>query len=167
MPVSRCAGRRSWREPVIEEGAGDILAADVDAIVVPVNVVGVMGKGLALGFKQRYPGAFEAYRSACETGDLRLGHVVVTPTGTLRPFLAVHFPTKRHWREPSRLGDIESGLASMADLLHRYQVGSLAVPALGCGLGGLSFDLVAPLVRSALGHLPLRVVLFPPVGAGG
>jgi O-acetyl-ADP-ribose deacetylase (regulator of RNase III) len=150
---------------MVQEVTGDILGAKVDAVVVPVNTVGVMGKGLALDFKNRYPEAFEAYRSACERGLLVAGRVLVTPTGALLPYLAFHFPTKRHWKDRSRIEDIEAGLASLADVAQRYGVSSIAVPALGCGLGGLSFATVGPLIKAALGEVQGRVFLFAPAEA--
>ena len=90
---------------VLTEAAGNLLDADTDAVVNTVNTVGVMGKGIALQFKQAYPANFKAYEAACRRGDVRLGRMFVVPTGQLAPpHFIINFPTKSHWRAKSRLG---------------------------------------------------------------
>lgn len=147
---------------MIEETAGDLFEADVETLVNAVNTVGVMGKGLALAFKRRFPDNFAAYRAACEAGELTPGRVHVFERRE-RPRWIVNLPTKRHWREASRLEDIESGLASLIREVEARAMHSIAIPALGCGLGGLAWQDVRPLIVQACARLPdVRFVVFPP-----
>jgi O-acetyl-ADP-ribose deacetylase (regulator of RNase III) len=141
--------------------AGDIFAADVEALVNPVNCVGVLGKGLALAFKQRYPAACALYTEACRAGEVVPGRVLATAA---RPRLMIfHFPTKRHWRDASRLEDIERGLDSLIAEIALCGVQSIAIPALGCGLGGLAWSTVQPLIETRLSLLhDVRVILYAP-----
>jgi O-acetyl-ADP-ribose deacetylase (regulator of RNase III) len=150
----------------VERGEGSILDADVDALVNPVNCAGVMGKGLALAFKKRFPEVFREYRRACDAGELALGrvHIVELPPGSGRPTHVVHFPTKQHWRDRSALDDIATGLDSLVAAVRERAIRSIAIPALGCGLGGLEWTAVKPLVVSAFAPVgaDVRVVLFEP-----
>src|SRR4051794_25725969 len=99
---------------MIEEGHGNLLTADTDALVNTVNTVGVMGKGIALQFKRAFPANFRAYRAACARGEVRLGQVWVFDTGVMGPRRYVlNFPTKKHWRSSSQLTDIAAGLDSL------------------------------------------------------
>jgi O-acetyl-ADP-ribose deacetylase (regulator of RNase III) len=154
---------------------GDILQSDAEALVNPVNCVGVMGKGLALEFKRAFPQNFESYRSACSDGLVRLGrvHVFATKTASLRyiiktgrlmnPRYIVNFPTKHHWRDKSRISDIESGLCSLVDEVRCLGVMSIAIPPIGCGLGGLNWSVVRPMIEHMFSRLPeVRVVLYGP-----
>jgi O-acetyl-ADP-ribose deacetylase (regulator of RNase III) len=143
---------------------GDLLTAEVEALVNAVNTVGVMGKGLALAFRQAYPAMYRDYRQAAQEGRLVVGRMHVWPTGAeAGPRYVINFPTKRHWRSASRLADIEAGLADLVASIDRLGLRSLAVPALGCGHGGLPWSDVEPLIRSSLGHRPaVRVLLYPP-----
>lgn len=152
---------------MIEAGTGDLLRADVEALVNAVNTVGVMGKGLALQFKQTFPGNFRAYKQACDRQEVRPGSMFVfalkEPSGT--PRYIINFPTKRHWRSPSRIEDIESGLLDLVRVIQELRITSIAVPALGCGNGGLPWSEVEPLITAALGKLEgVRVQLFAPAG---
>jgi O-acetyl-ADP-ribose deacetylase (regulator of RNase III) len=148
---------------MIEFAKGSLLDADVEALVNTVNTEGVMGKGVALQFKRAYPGNYEAYRAACQHGDVRIGHMYVYDTGELhRPRWVINFPTKRHWRSKSRLGDIEAGLVDLRRVLEQLEIRSVALPALGAGLGGLRWDDVRPRIEAALADLPIRVILYPP-----
>lgn len=152
---------------MIEEGTGNLLTADVDALVNTVNTVGVMGKGIALQFKRAHPGNYAAYRAACERGEVRIGEMFVHDTGRLGPRrYIVNFPTKKHWRSPSRLEDIRTGLEDLVHVVRGLEVTSIALPALGCGNGGLHWPTVRSLIEEAFQALPdVRVVLFPPAGA--
>ncbi|MEU8044364.1 macro domain-containing protein [Micromonospora echinofusca] len=143
---------------------GDLLDADVEALVNPVNTVGVMGKGLALAFKRAHPANFNAYRAACAAGTVRLGQMFVYDSGTPgRHRYVVNFPTKGHWRSSSRLADIEAGLPDLVGVLRDNRVASVAVPALGCGNGGLDWAVVRPLIEAALVDLPdVEVSLYEP-----
>ncbi|GAA3724368.1 hypothetical protein GCM10022225_01570 [Plantactinospora mayteni] len=149
---------------MIEEGRGDLLAANVDALVNAVNTVGVMGKGLALAFKRAYPANFAAYRAACASDALRIGTVWVHDNAVPGPRrYIINFPTKRHWRSRSRLPDIAAGLDSLVEVVAERAVGSVAVPALGCGNGGLRWSDVRPLIERAADRMPgIRVVVFAP-----
>ncbi len=141
----------------------DIFKAEVEALVNPVNCVGVMGKGLAAQFKALYPENFRVYAIACRLGAVAPGTVRVWETGQHTPRYIVNFPTKRHWRDRSLLGDIEIGLVCLVKEVSRLEIKSIAIPALGCGLGGLSWADVKPLIVSAFAELPqVQVVLFDP-----
>src|SRR4051812_40935349 len=118
----------------LELKRGNLLDADADALVNTVNTVGVMGRGIALQFKKAYPQVYEAYRRACDAGEITPGKMHVVQTGQLEgPRLIINFPTKRHWRGKSKLPDIESGLHDLARVLAEWEVESVAVPPLGCG----------------------------------
>ncbi len=152
---------------MITETEGNLLDANADALVNTVNTVGVMGKGIALQFRQAFPANYRAYEAACRRGEVRLGHMFVTETGLLgRPRFIVNFPTKGHWRSRSRLDDIEAGLADLRRIISEYSITSIAVPPLGCGNGGLSWRDVQPMIVKELGNLPgVQVTVYPPKGA--
>lgn len=149
---------------MLTEEHGNLLEAPVDALVNTVNTVGIMGKGLALQFKQAYPGNFHAYESACRHGEVRLGRMFTYETGQLdKPRLVINFPTKGHWRSKSKLSDIEAGLVSLREVIAERRIDSIAIPPLGCGNGGLDWSDVRPLIVEALGELPgVRVMVYPP-----
>lgn len=134
---------------------GDLLADRAEALVNPVNTVGVMGKGLALAFKRAYPANYEAYVAAAKAGQLMPGRLFVfeLAQATL-PRYILNFPTKRHWRDRSRIEDIQAGLVDLVRVIRDREIQSLAIPALGCGLGGLNWADVAPLIVDALSTLP-------------
>lgn len=139
---------------MITEVDGNLLEADVDALVNAVNTVGVMGKGIALDFRHAFPANYQAYRRACELRDVTLGTMFVVETGQpVRPRYIINFPTKGHWRARSDLGDVKTGLADLREVIVSRGIASVAVPALGCGLGGLAWTDVEPLIRDALGDL--------------
>lgn len=151
----------------IEFKTGDILKADVEALVNTVNCVGVMGRGIALQFKNAFPENFEAYAAACRRGEVQPGRMFVFETGGVtNPKFIINFPTKRHWRGKSRLADIEAGLDALVEEIRRRGIGSIAVPPLGAGLGGLDWMQVRRRIETALGgQADLRVVVFEPSGA--
>jgi O-acetyl-ADP-ribose deacetylase (regulator of RNase III) len=146
---------------------GDILKQDAEALVNTVNCVGVMGRGVALQFRKAYSENYQAYREACARKDIQPGRMFVFDLNRLvNPRLIINFPTKRHWKGKSRIEDIRVGLQDLVEVLRRHQVQSVAVPPLGCGLGGLDWRTVRPLIEEALGALPdLDVYLFEPAGA--
>ena len=119
-----------------------IFDENVEAIVNPVNCVGVAGKGLALEFKKRYPKNFEEYRNACFKGEVNVGEMFITKTGTKTPKFIINFPTKKHWKFQSEFVWIKEGLIDLFDKCIDLQINSLAIPAIGCGLGGLNWDIV-------------------------
>jgi len=149
---------------MIELAQGNILETDVEALVNTVNCVGFMGKGIALQFKQAYPENFRAYERACRAHEIRPGRMFVFPTGQMvNPKYIINFPTKRHWRGMSRLGDIRAGLKALVEEVRCLGIQSIAVPPLGCGNGGLNWWEVRPMIESAIATLPdVRVLLFEP-----
>ncbi|GAA2666437.1 MULTISPECIES: macro domain-containing protein [Actinosynnema] len=152
---------------MIENGAGDLLEADVEALVNTVNCVGVMGRGLALQFKRRYPESFESYARACEDGVVELGRMhVVERNAVTGPKYVVNFPTKGHWRSRSKLSDVETGLDDLVRVIEERSIKSIAIPPLGAGNGGLPWSDVEPLIRAKLAALPeVTVLLFTPSNA--
>ncbi len=153
---------------MITESSGNLLEADADALVNTVNTVGVMGKGLALQFRRAYPEMFRDYARAAKAGEVRLGSMHVWPTDQLTgPRYVINFPTKGHWKSPSRLADVASGLDDLVAVIRALDLGSVALPPLGCGNGGLDWAVVAPLIRARLGDLKdVDIRLFPPAGSG-
>jgi O-acetyl-ADP-ribose deacetylase (regulator of RNase III) len=152
---------------MIEDAQGNLLEADVDALVNTVNTVGHMGKGIALQFKQAFPENFQAYAQAVRQGAVQPGRMLVVPTGFVTsPRYIVNFPTKRHWRGRSRIEDIEAGLKALVEEVRRLGIESIAIPPLGCGNGGLDWQDVRPRIVRALQELQgVRVLLFAPRGA--
>lgn len=146
----------------IERGQGNLLAAQVDALVNPVNTVGVMGKGLALQFKKFFPESFTAYARACKAGEVTVGHMHIVRRATAPRFI-INFPTKQHWKQPSRIENIRDGLPDLVTQIRQLGIESIAIPPLGCGLGGLAWSEVRPLIVEALAEVPnVRVLLFEP-----
>lgn len=152
---------------MIEEASGNLLQADVEALVNTVNTVGVMGKGIALQFKRAFPRNFKEYESACKRSEVELGQMFVHVTGAIdNPKYIVNFPTKKHWKSHSKLVDIKTGLVSLRATIEEYGVRSLAVPPLGCGNGGLDWADVYPVIQESLGGLnDVRILVYSPVGA--
>jgi O-acetyl-ADP-ribose deacetylase (regulator of RNase III) len=152
---------------MVEITTGNLLEADVEALVNTVNTEGVMGKGIALQFSKKFPEMFEAYKRACKAGEVRLGRMhVFERNDMLNPRYIINFPTKKQWRSRSKMEDIESGLAELVSEIRKRDIHSVAVPPLGCGNGGLRWDVVRPLIERVLGSLPdVRVSLYPPSGA--
>jgi O-acetyl-ADP-ribose deacetylase (regulator of RNase III) len=152
---------------MIEYKTGDILAEDAEALVNTVNCVGFMGRGIALQFKKAWPENFRAYAAACRRRAVQPGRMLVFETGRLtNPRFIVNFPTKRHWRGRSRMEDIEAGLRSLVEELHRRGIRSIALPPLGAGLGGLEWAEVRERIERAMRDLPdVRVIVFEPSGA--
>lgn len=151
---------------MIEIARGNLLEADADALVNTVNTVGVMGKGIALQFRQAFPGNYDAYRKAVAADEVVPGKVFVFRTGALHPRYIINFPTKRHWRGGSRIEDIKAGLDDLLHVVQAEDIRSIAVPPLGCGNGGLDWRVVRKLIESAFATLPdVRVLLYAPHGA--
>ena len=147
---------------------GNLLKADVDALVNTVNTEGVMGKGIALQFKRAYPQAYIAYRNACKAAEVRVGAMHIVDLGALGggPRWIINFPTKRHWRSKSKIEDIRAGLSALEETIKERGIRSIAVPPLGCGNGGLAWSEVERLIRAELGSLAdVRVELYSPDGA--
>ena len=126
-----------------------------------------MGKGIALQFKRAFPANFHAYRAACARGEVRLGQVWTFDNAVLglRRYI-LNFPTKGHWRGRSRLEDIAAGLDSLVQVVNERAITSIAIPALGCGNGGLRWSAVRPLIEATADRMPdVRVLVLPPEGA--
>lgn len=153
---------------MIEYRSGDILRSEAEALVNTVNCVGVMGRGIALQFKNAFPENFKAYAAACKREQVQPGRMFVFETGQLTPpRYIINFPTKRHWRGKSRIEDIEAGLAALVAEIRTRHIRSIALPPLGSGLGGLDWTAeVRPRIEAALKALDdVQVIVYEPVGA--
>jgi O-acetyl-ADP-ribose deacetylase (regulator of RNase III) len=152
---------------MITRTQGDILRDDSEAIVNTVNCVGVMGRGIALQFRNAYPANFKAYEKACRRDEVQPGRMFVYETGELsHPRFIINFPTKRHWRGKSRMEDIESGLKALEQELRERNIRSVAIPPLGSGLGGLDWPEVRARIEARLANLPnVKVTIYEPSGA--
>jgi O-acetyl-ADP-ribose deacetylase (regulator of RNase III) len=151
---------------MIRSVTGNLLEAPVEALVNTVNCVGVMAKGIALQFKQAYPDMFAAYAKAARAGEIVPGRIHVWSTGlVVGPRYIFNFPTKRHWRHPSRMADIEAGLVDLVAKVRELGIRSIAVPPLGAGSGGLHWEVVKPRIEASLATLPeVEVLVFEPHG---
>ena len=155
---------------MIEYKTGDLLAEEADALVNTVNCVGHMGAGIALQFKKAWPENFRAYAAACRDGEVQPGRMLTYETNQLTPpRYIINFPTKRHWRGRSRLQDIDAGLVALAEEIRRLDLKSIAVPPLGAGLGGPTWNQVRPRIERGAGSVPRssRRCLRAPWHAGG
>jgi O-acetyl-ADP-ribose deacetylase (regulator of RNase III) len=143
---------------------GNLLEAEAEALVNTVNTVGVMGKGIALMFKESFPENFKAYALACEKGEVKLGKMFVTHrSDLLGPEWIINFPTKQHWRYPSKLKWIEEGLDDLKRVVRERNIRSIALPPLGAGNGGLEWSDVRALVERSLSELSdVDVLVFEP-----
>jgi O-acetyl-ADP-ribose deacetylase (regulator of RNase III) len=147
---------------MLQRAHGNLLHAETDAIVNTVNTVGVMGKGLALQFAEAFPENTRIYARACRAGEVRVGKMLVVERDVAPRFI-VNFPTKQHWRSPSQLAWIEEGLTDLVAEVRARRIASIAIPPLGCGLGGLSWADVKPRIEAAFAALPdVRVLVYEP-----
>lgn len=154
---------------VVMPAGSDIFASEAEALVNPVNCVGSMGKGLAKQFADRFPSMYSSYRAACTSRRVRVGkcHVFrqkpfnleVEPRGSW----IVNFPSQYHWREKSSLDILRAGLTDLKSLIVQRNIRSIAIPALGCGEGGLTWDPVFELLTEQLEDLDCEIELYPPV----
>ena len=139
---------------------GNIFESPAQVITNPINCVGVMGSGLALEFKNRFQGLFKDYERRCLAHRVKPGEPYLYEDDEIQ---VLNFPTKRHWKDSSRLEDIEAGLKMLSENFDRMGIFYLALPALGCGLGGLEWSAVKPLIDKYLGEIPeLEVVVYEP-----
>jgi O-acetyl-ADP-ribose deacetylase (regulator of RNase III) len=143
---------------------GNLLDEPVEAVVNTVNTVGVMGKGIALMFREAFPDNFKAYAAACKRNEVVIGKMFVTENHALTgPRYIINFPTKKHWIHRSRMGYITAGLPDLVRVIKERDIHSIALPPLGCGNGGLEWGAVRPLIEEALGNLArVDVVVFEP-----
>ena len=139
---------------------GDLFDSEAQTLVNAVNCAGVMGKGIALAFKRRYPAMFADYVARCKDGRVRLGEPYLY-RGESLPWV-LNFPTKNHWRSAAKLEDIVAGLAYLEAHYRVWGITSLAIPALGCGAGRLAWDVVGPVLHDALGRLDIPAELYAP-----
>ena len=136
---------------------GDILIDPAEAIVIPVNTMGVPGAGLAKAWAKKDPEAAGVYRALCEKGLVTIGEINIIIHGDSRWIM---FPTKEHWKHPSQLEWIEKGLMDLQPQVTGLE--SMAVPALGCGLGGLEWNHVRQLLEKYLSPLSASITIYPP-----
>ncbi|MDI9313282.1 MAG: macro domain-containing protein [Hydrotalea sp.] len=143
---------------------GKIEDADAEALVNSVNCVGVMGRGVALAFKEKYSNNFKEYEKACQDGLVQTGKMFVYSTKNIfNPKYIINFPTKVHWRGKSKIEYIEDGLQDLINAVKKYKIQSIAIPPLGCGLGGLNWQEVSILIKNSFQDLPdVKVFLYEP-----
>ncbi|MGD0461412.1 MAG: macro domain-containing protein [Tepidisphaeraceae bacterium] len=149
---------------MIQFKKGNLLEANVDAVVNSVNTVGVMGKGIALMFKERFPDNFKAYEAASKRGDVQIGRMFVTAATELSgPRWIINFPTKKHWRHPSKVEWIAEGLKDLRAVIAEKRIRSVAIPPLGSGNGGLDWSVVRRLIEEAFGQLKnVDLIVYEP-----
>lgn len=143
---------------------GNLLEAPTEAVTNTVNTVGVMGKGIALMFKERFPDNFKKYEDACKKKEVRIGHMFVTENMALDgPRWIINFPTKQHWRQPTKLDWVINGLKDLRRVLAEKRIRSIAIPPLGCGNGGLEWNIVRAEIVNELGDLEdVDVLVYEP-----
>lgn len=143
---------------------GELLNSEAEALVNTVNTEGVMGKGIALEFKEAFPKNYEKYREACKDGKIETGKMFVFETGSLTyPHYIINFPTKKHWRNPSKLEYIKDGLEDLERVIKKLKIKSIAIPPLGCGNGKLNWKDVKPLIESSINKFPeINALIFEP-----
>lgn len=147
---------------MIESAKGDLLKADADALVNTVNCVGVMGKGIALQFKMTFPENFKQYYKACQNKKIRIGQMFITKQ-LFKPKYIINFPTKKHWKEKSKLEYISQGLTDLKEKIKKLKIKSIAIPPLGAGLGGLNWPDVKNLIIKELSELDdVKIILYEP-----
>lgn len=149
---------------MIQYKTGNLLDSEVEALVNTVNTVGVMGKGIALQFKHRFPNNFKLYVNACENKEVRVGKLLVTEEEVLLSGkkIIINFPTKTNWRLPSEYEYIESGLTELVKVIKEKNIKSIAIPPLGSGNGGLDWNKVKPILEHYLSHLDCKVFIYEP-----
>lgn len=143
---------------------GNLLDSAAVALVNTVNIVGVMGKGIALQFKEAFPVNTKKYADACKNGELQIGKLLAVKdqNALLGEKLIINFPTKKHWRHPSKYDYIEEGLKSLVELIQNNNIKSIAIPPLGCGNGGLEWSIVKPMIEKYLSALDAEIFVYEP-----
>jgi O-acetyl-ADP-ribose deacetylase (regulator of RNase III) len=146
---------------------GNLLEAQTQALVNTVNTVGVMGKGIALQFKEAFPMNFKIYAAACKKKELQPGKLLVVKEQTLQgEKIIINFPTKTEWYMKSKYEYVEEGLKELVKVIDEYKIESIAIPPLGCGNGGLNWDKVKPMIEKHLGHFcNVNIQVFEPNAA--
>lgn len=138
---------------------GNLFFEPTDVLINPVNCVGVMGAGLALQFKNRFPLNFVEYKNACISKLIQPGKVFIHSHSSGPPHYIVNFPTKLHWKNPSKIEYIEKGLEDLLIKIKQLNINSISIPPLGCGLGGLSWNTVKSLIENFANQIP-NVIIF-------
>lgn len=142
---------------------GNLLDAKVEALVNTVNTVGVMGKGIALQFKNEFPENYKAYKDAIAKDEIITGKVQVVPINQMNGVrYIINFPTKQHWRSPSKVAWIKEGLKDLREQISNYNIKSIAIPPLGCGNGGLKWETIKPIIYEALAGLDIQAIVYEP-----
>lgn len=149
---------------MIQFTKGDMMSSNAEALVNTVNTVGVMGKGVALRFKEAFPSNFIAYQKACREGSLVPGKLLVERdyNGKGEKKIIINFPTKQHWRYPSKYDYIKSGLEELVRVIECYNIKSIAIPPLGCGNGGLNWVIVRRMITEALQNVEAEITVYEP-----
>lgn len=143
---------------------GNIFDSDAEALVNTVNTIGVMGKGVALQFIERFPTNFKLYAAACKKEEVEIGKMFITATNSLlNPKWIINFPTKKHWIDKSSYSFIELGLDDLVGQIENLDIKSIAIPALGAGLGGLDWDTVKTIIENTLHDLNIDITIFEPL----
>lgn len=143
---------------------GNIFDSNAEALVNTVNTIGVMGKGVALQFIERFPTNFKIYAAACKKDEVEIGKMFITATNSLlNPKWIINFPTKKHWIDKSSYSFIELGLDDLVGQIENLDIKSIAIPALGAGLGGLDWDTVKTIIENTLHDLNIDITIFEPL----
>jgi O-acetyl-ADP-ribose deacetylase (regulator of RNase III) len=146
--------------------SGNILESNAEALVNTVNTVGVMGKGIALQFREQFPINYELYAAACRRGEVQTGKMFITATNSmLNPKWIINFPTKKHWIHKSSYAFIEAGLDDLVVQIKKLNIQSIAIPPLGAGQGGLDWAKVKQIIEQKLGALDIEIIIFEPVAS--
>lgn len=143
---------------------GNILESDADALVNTVNTQGVMGKGIALQFKNAFPLNFKIYKDVCKKGDFKIGDLLIVEDSGLisGKKIIINFPTKTSWRKPSEYSFIEKGLDELVKIIEEYKIKSIAIPPLGSGNGGLNWKTIKQTIEDKLSNLPIDIQIYEP-----
>lgn len=143
---------------------GNILESEADALVNTVNTQGVMGKGIALQFKNAFPSNYKVYQDICRNGNFQIGDLlIVEENGLISGKKAIiNFPTKTSWRKPSEYSYIEKGLEKLVQVIEEKKFNSIAIPPLGSGNGGLNWEIVKKMIEDKMSHLPIDVFIYEP-----
>ena len=143
---------------------GNMMTSSAEALVNTVNTVGVMGKGIALQFKEEFPKNFLTYKAACSSGELTPGKLLITKelNSNGEEKIIINFPTKLHWRNPSKYEYITEGLKELVKAISEHKIKSIAIPPLGCGNGGLDWNIVKGMIEEALKEIECEVYIYEP-----
>lgn len=148
---------------MIQYKKGNLFDDRSEAFVNAVNTIGVMGAGIAAQFKQRYPEMYKQYKLDCQAQKVKLGKMNVFERPSDNPRVIVNFPTLEDWGDQSKLSDIEAGLVDLVDVVKQHDIQSIAIPPLGCGVGGLQWNDVKQLIEEAFENESVQVHLYQPI----